>query len=158
MTAAPTRPRPVLARSRPSVAARRLGYLVAIGVNGVLLYVVNNLLAWEWPRFLTGDFDRVLPLLNVSIVASMIVNAVYLAYDERWLKTLGDVVTAGISLAVVARTLAVFPFDFTPYAFNWETLARVCLVFMIVALSIAIVAGTVKLIVDTVRGQAHWSQ
>jgi hypothetical protein len=158
MTTTPTRPRPVFARSRPSAATRRFGYVVAIGVNVVLLYVVNNLLEWEWPSFLTADFDRVLPLLNVSIVASMIVNVVYLAYDERWLKTIGEIVTSAISLAVVARMLAVFPLDFTPYDFDWETLTRVCLVFMIVAISIGIVAGTVKLIGDTVRGRAHWSQ
>ena len=45
-----------------SPAARRFGYLVAIGVNLVLLYVVNNLLEWGVPEFLTDDFERVLPI------------------------------------------------------------------------------------------------
>jgi hypothetical protein len=154
MTTTPTTPRRVFARSRPSVATRRFGYVVAIAANALVLYLVNHLLAWEWPPFLTEDFDRVLPLLSVSIVASMVVNAAYLAHDERWFKTLGDVVTAGISLAVVARTLAVFPFDFTPYEFGWETPTRVGLVVVIVAIGIAIVAGTVKLIDDLARSRA----
>jgi hypothetical protein len=154
MTLTQTTPSRIFHRPRPSAAARRFGYLVAIAVNAGLLYIANNLLAWEWPPFLTEDFDRVLPLLNVSIVASMVVNGVYLAFDPRWFKTAGDVVTAVFSLAVVGRTLAVFPFDFTPYSFDWETLTRVLLVLMIVATVTGIVAGTVKVIVDLMRGSA----
>lgn len=144
----------VFGRKRPSPAARRFGYGVAIAVNAGLLYVVNNLVAWGWPAFLTEEFDGVLPLLNVSIIAGMVVNAVYIAFDEPWFKTAGDVVTSALSLAVVARMLAVFPFDFSVYDFDWETLTRVCLVLMIVALGIAILAGTVQLVVDAARGQA----
>jgi hypothetical protein len=154
MSLTQTTPSRIFHRSRPSAATRRFGYVVAIAVNAGLLYVVNNLLAWEWPPFLTEDFDRVLPLLNVSIVASMVVNGAFLVFDPRWFKTAGDVVTAVFSLAVAGRTLAVFPFDFTPYAFDWETVTRVLLVLMIVAISIGIVAGAVKVIVDLVRGSA----
>lgn len=154
MITTPTRPGRVFTRSCPSVTTRRFGYVVAIAVNAFLFYAANNLLAWEWPPFLTEDFERVLPLLSVSIVANMVVNAAYLAYDPRWFRALGDVVTAAISLAVVARMLAVFPFDFSPYAFDWETLTRIGLVIVIVAISIGIVAGTIKLIGDVVRGSA----
>ena len=55
-------------KPRSGRAARRFGYLVAIGVNLILLYVVNNLLEWEWPSFLTEDFERVVGIVSFSII------------------------------------------------------------------------------------------
>jgi len=42
-------------KRRPSAGARRVGYLVAIAANALLLWAVHRLLVWGWPGFLTGD-------------------------------------------------------------------------------------------------------
>jgi hypothetical protein len=127
-------------------AAKRIGYAIAVGVNAVMLYVVNNLLAWEVPAFLTEEFERVLPVLNISIVASIVVNLMYVAYDAPWFKSLGQVVLSAIALVATIRTLEVFPFDFARYDFNWEVVARGCLILATVAIVIGLITETVKLV------------
>ena len=134
-------------KARPSPAARRAGYLVTIVVNLVLLVIVNNLLTWGWLPFLTDDFTRVLPILNLSIGASIIVNAIYLAYDPLWFTGLFEVVLLGISFAAGLRLYQVFPFDFSAYEFAWDTVVRGILVLGLVGVGIGLVAGTVKLLV-----------
>ena len=134
-------------KPRPSPTARRAGYLVTIVVNLVLLVIVNNLLTWGWLPFLTDDFTRVLPILNLSIGASIIVNAIYLAYDPLWFTELFEVVLLGISFAAGLRLYQVFPFDFSAYEFAWDTVVRGILVLGLVGVGIGLVAGTVKLLV-----------
>jgi hypothetical protein len=139
-------PDPPTASTRFTVGrrGRQVGYALAVAGNVLLLFIVNNLLEWEFPSFLTADWDRVLPILNVSLIVSIIVNATFIAYDARWFKSLGQVVMAAFSLAVVVRLRSVFPFDFTPYDFNWEAVTKWILVFMIIALVISIIAEGAK--------------
>jgi hypothetical protein len=136
-----TRPQDTRVRSRAAPPpGRKAGYLVAAVVNGVLLYVVNNLLEWEWPPFLTEDFSFMLTILNVSLVASLVVNVAWIVADPIWFRSPAQIGLNVISFVVAIRTWQVFPFDFTPYDFPWGTLFRVGLavgMFGIVAASIA---------------------
>ena len=75
-----TRPTPMTATT--SGVARRSGYVIAIAVNVVMLYVVNNLLAWDILPFLTDDFGRVLWLIDISLLATIMVNLIYVEYDQ----------------------------------------------------------------------------
>jgi hypothetical protein len=137
-----------------SPAARRFGYVVAVGVNLVLLYVVNNLLEWGVPEFLTDDFERVLPIMNFSIVANIVVNIVYLFFDPTWFKSITQIVLSVIGLIVVIRLYRVFPFDYTAYEFyefEWEVVTRVILVLIMVGISIGIIVTTAKFVTDLVR-------
>ncbi len=140
------------AGTAPSAPARKFGYLVAVAVNAVLLWVVHNLLDWEWTRFITEEWDQVLPILTTSLIAAIVVNTLYIVFDPKWFKSLTQIVLSGISLAVTVRMLRVFPFDFTEYDFPWETFVRVGLIVGIVGISIAIVVETVKLIGAIARG------
>lgn len=125
---------------------RRIGYLVAIAVNVVILWIANNLLEWEWPRFLTPDFDEVLPILSASIIASIVVNALWVLYDRRWFKAMGDIVTSAFGLAVCVRTLQVFPFDFSTYAHDWSWLVRLVMWVGIVGSAISVLVNLAKLV------------
>ena len=98
--------------------ARRSGYVVAIAVNVLMLYVVNNLLAWDILPFLTDDFGRVLWLIDISLLATIMVNLVYVAYDQAWFRSLGQIGLNLISLAVAIRMYQVFPFDFSGSTFD----------------------------------------
>lgn len=140
---------PVTPRSRRTVvttAAKRFGYAVGIAVNAVLVYVAHHLLAWEVPAFLTEEWNEVLPIVTVSLVASMIVNALYLAYDATWFKSLTQVGLASISLVVAIRIYRVFPFAFAGDGFDWEPVTRGIVVVVTIAIAIGLIAEGVKLV------------
>jgi len=55
-------------------------YIAAIIFNLIFLYVVNNLLNWHI-YFITNAFNEVLWIINLSIIASIIGNALLLLYS-----------------------------------------------------------------------------
>ena len=99
-------------------AGRRFGYTVAIAVNVGLIYVVQNLLEWDWIPFLTGDFEQLVGIVTVSLVASAVANLLWIAYDGAWFRSAGQLMLNAIGLAVAIRTYRVFPFDLSS---GWET-------------------------------------
>lgn len=128
---------------RTPAPGRRGGYVIAIAMNAVGLWVTRRLLEWGWPRFLTDDFDQLLPILTVSFVAGMVVNALFVVADPPRFKALCNMVTSVISLVVAVRTWQVFPFDFSSYAFDWTWVARVLIVIAAVGSGIAVVANLI---------------
>jgi hypothetical protein len=111
-------------KRRPPVAVRRLGYVIAVTVNAAMLYVVNVWPSWHEVPFLTPQTVDVLGIVNVSIVVGVVANVVYLAYDPRWLRSVGEIVTTGFGLAALMRVWQVFPFDFSGQSFDWAVLTR----------------------------------
>jgi hypothetical protein len=134
------------ARKRPTVAARRSGYVAAALVNGLLLYLVNRRPGWEAVPFLTAETEQVLGLVNASIVAGVVANLVYLVADPPRLRSLGDLVTIGIGLAALVRIWQVFPFSFDEGGFPWDTVCRWALAVGIVGSGIGIVVALVTLV------------
>ena len=129
-----------------SKPARRLGYSIAIAVNLAMIYVVSNLQEWETLPFLTTEFDRLLPVVVLSLVAGVTVNLFYLWDDAPHIKSTGQILTSVIGLVVAVRTWSIFPFDFSADEFNWETAARVLLVVSMIGLSFAILIEVAKLL------------
>jgi hypothetical protein len=130
-------------RARP--ASRRVGYFAVIVVNAALLFVLNGQPGWQAVPFLTSATTQVLGLVNLSLAAGLAVNLVYLAYDPPWLKSLGDLVTAGIGLAVGIRLWQVFPFAFHG-SWAWcATAVRVLLIVAIAGCCVSIVVQAVSL-------------
>lgn len=125
---------------------RGFGYLVAIAINLILLYVANNLLDWGLVPFLTEEFGQVLWLINISLLATILVNLVYLVYDPAWFKSVCQIGLGVISLAVSIGMYRVFPFDFSAYQFNWTTTARIVMIAAIVGVVLSIVVEVVKLV------------
>ncbi len=139
-------------RSRSAPApARRFGYLVAIAINVWFLWLVNQFPIWEWPRFLTDQFEEVLPIVTASILAGIIVNAMFFLYDPSWFKALGNMITAGFGFAVAWRMFQVFPFDFATYSVNWSWLARLVLMIAMIGTAVGFIVESVKLVVDPLR-------
>ncbi len=128
-----------------SPATRRFGYSVAIVINAGLLVVVNNVLAWGWFPWLTDDFEQVLPLISLQLVAGILINVAYLFYDKARFKSASQILVNLIGLGATVRTLQVFPFDFSAYEFNWAAVARVVLILGILASTAAIISEVVKL-------------
>ncbi|MGZ8755948.1 MAG: hypothetical protein ACXW15_12260 [Acidimicrobiia bacterium] len=138
-----TRETPMAATT--SGVARRSGYVVAIAVNIFMLYVVNNLLAWDILPFLTDDFGRVLWLIDISLLATIMVNFMYLSYDRSWFRSLGQIGLNLISLVVAVRMYQVFPFDFSGSTFDWTQIARVVIIFTILGTAVGAILEASKL-------------
>ena len=133
------------ATSSDSQWARKVGYLVAVLVNGAMLVVVNVRPGWRELSFLTQDFVGILWLVNLSIVAGAVINVTYLLYDPAWFKSVCQVGMSAIGLATAIRMLRVFPFNFSAYSFDWAALARLLLVLAIFGSVVAIIVELVRL-------------
>jgi hypothetical protein len=140
---------------RPSGAARRVGYLIAVAVNAALLYAINVRPGWRTVPFLTDDTVHVLWLVNLSLVVGVVANAIYLTYDPPWWKSLGDLVTTGVGIAVLVRIWQVFPFDFPDSPVDWAPLARAVLVVVLVLAGVGGVAQFVSLLRRAVDSPAR---
>lgn len=125
---------------------RRIGYGVGIVVNTLLLYAVNVWPGWRWFAFVTEDAEQLVPLLNASLVVGMVANLIYIVFDRRWVKALGDLVTVGVSLVLLVWTWQVFPFAFTDPAIDWALVVRGVLAVSILGCVIALVVQLVVLV------------
>ena len=132
-------------RKRPSLAARRFGYLVAAAANVVLLILIHVSPGWREMPFLTDAAADVIPLVTFSLVAGIAVNVVWFLTDPLWLRSLGEMVTAAISVVVLSRVLALFPFSFDDGSML-RTVFRVVLVVALVGTAIAVVVHLVAMI------------
>jgi hypothetical protein len=130
----------------PTIAARRLGYVIGGLVNLALLYAVNIWPGWEVVPFLTAETVLVLTLVNMSIVGNLVSNAVYLVNDRPWLKAFGTVVTTTVGMIALVRIWQVFPFDFGDSSFNWQLLTRILLIVSIVGSDIGIIVAFVSFV------------
>lgn len=135
--------RPV--RARPAVAVRRTGYVFAIILNAVILYLVHVWPGWDAVPFLTEDTRQVLGLFTVSVIAAIAANLTYLAFDgPRW-RAVGELVTAGLSVAVLIRIWRVFPFDFGQSTFDWALTFSIVLVVAIAGTMLGLIVQLVNL-------------
>ncbi|GAA4413406.1 hypothetical protein GCM10023168_36310 [Fodinibacter luteus] len=123
-------------------ATRRVGYAVAVAVNAVMLYLVNRSPGWEALPFLTPETTEVLGLVNASIVAGVVANLVYLAWDPPWVRALGDVVTTSIGLTALVQIWQVWPIDLDS---GWTLVARWVIGIGIVGSVIGIIGALVRL-------------
>jgi hypothetical protein len=127
---------------------RRAGYVAAIVCNALFYFIVHNARAWGVP-FLTPAFDDVLPAIEFSIAASMVGNALFIVYDARWFRHLGQAVLNTIALVVTGLIYRVFPFAFGAPA--WDAIASLTLLALMLALLIAVIVSAVQLVVDLAR-------
>jgi hypothetical protein len=143
--------------SQPAPASTRRtagttsGYVAAIIVNAIILALVNSDALWRWLTFVTDDITRVLPLIELSLVASIVANLAYLVYDAQWFKSLTQVGVLSINVLATVRLLEVFPFDFPADGIAWATGARILLIVALVGAGIGIVVEIVRFFGALVR-------
>lgn len=144
--AGPAEPGRRPAKPRPSPAARRAGYVVAIALNLALLGVIHAWPGWRELSFLTEETTRVLPWVTAQLGVAIAWNLLWLVRDPRWSRALGDVVTSALGVVVTAQILTVFPFAFDDDGASWETVARVVLWVGLVGSAIGVVANLALLV------------
>jgi hypothetical protein len=129
------------AAARPSVTARRSGYVLAAAIMMVLWLIVNVWPGWEALPFLTQRTGDVLWAVNLSLLASLLANLAYVVYDPVWFKALGDLITTALGVVPAVLLWRVFPFDFSGSSSGWGIVARVVLM-------VGIVGGTLGILVQ----------
>lgn len=124
---------------------RQLGYSIAIGINVVLLIIVQNILDWGWLPFLTEEFAGLVPWISFSIGAAIVANTIYLFDDERFVRSVGQIGLNLINIVVTYQILTVFPFDFSAYSFDWDLVTRIVLIVAMVGSGIGAITEVFKL-------------
>lgn len=130
-------------KRRQTLGMRRSGYAIAIVVNVAFIFLINEWPGWSSVVLLTDETETVVPILNAALVISIVVNAIYLIADPRWLRAIGDAVTAAVSFIVILVALRVFPFDFTDYSFDWAMLVQVMLGVGLIGCLVGVIANLV---------------
>jgi hypothetical protein len=136
-------PTPPRSARRPPLAARRVGYLLGVAVNLLLLWFLTVQPGWRWLPFLTEDFVAVVGLVIVSLLVGATLDLLYVAFDPRWLRSLGEAVTAALACAVLARMWAVFPIDLGGWS-GWEPVLRVVILLGAIGAGIGVIANLVQ--------------
>jgi hypothetical protein len=126
---------------RPTVGARRFGYVVAVLSTRPCCAIA---IGRAGAPFLTAEMVLVLGLVNASIVVNLAANLVYLVRDPRWLRALGDLLTTAVGLVALVRMWQVFPFDFSGDWAGWTLVARILLGLGIVGSAIGLVTACVS--------------
>jgi uncharacterized membrane protein len=147
---------------------RVAGYSAAIIFNLVMLVFFSffhEYIAWYEAepgggiaRFplLTGAYFTWLPVLVTALVISIVANIVLIIYDRYWLREITQIVLGAIGAGVVARLIAIFPFDFSvipnPAAADIMPVAvTIVLVIIAVGLGIGALVRLVKLLVGVAQ-------
>jgi len=86
-------------------------FIGAIIINLILLYVINNILSWKL-SFILASFKYVIPILNIVIVTSIILNFLYLVYKKEWFWSLSQAALNLINYIMLSTVYRIFPFHF----------------------------------------------
>lgn len=130
-------------RTRPGLAARRFGYTVAIAVNLLMFFLLNESPGWDAVPFLSAETTEVLGWVNASILLAVGANLLYVVHDPPWLRPLGDAVTTSFGIIVMVRIWQVFPFTEDVTTTGWGDLFHVLLAVGIAGSVIGVVNGLV---------------
>ena len=103
---------------------------------------------WYIP-FITEDFYKVLPYMNWSIGASIVVNILYIFLDQKFIR-LGTMPVLNIlSLLSVLMLFKIFPFDFISVGMGiLNQVGKILLGLVVVGVIVGIVVDWYKLIRD----------
>ena len=82
--------------------------MIAIVINVAMLVIVQNILDWGWPAFLTDEFVEVVPWISLSLIASIVVNVIYQVDDSQTVKSVGQIGVNSISVWVTYTVLRSF--------------------------------------------------
>jgi len=124
---------------------------------------VDGITTWiRYPLF-TEDINLWLPILTATLIITIIGHIILLILDRYVLREMIHIVINAFSLWTVLTLLSVFPFDFSVIPSTTAAEAtylgvKIFLIFISVAVGIAILVRVIKFIVDVVRGTASYEE
>ncbi|MCD6598987.1 MAG: hypothetical protein J7L19_00210 [Dehalococcoidia bacterium] len=117
---------------------------------------INGVTQWNIYVLLTQDFRLVLPILNATLILSIIGHTIAIIFDKYLLREIISIVLNSLGVATVLTFLRVFPFDFsvipdTAIAAISPTVVIVALVATAVALGIVALVKLIMVIINVSR-------
>jgi uncharacterized membrane protein len=118
--------------------------------------VVNGVTQWQIHPLLTSEFSLVLPILNVTLILSIVGHSIAIARDKYLVRQIILIVLSTLGMITVITFLRVFPFDFSviPHAGVASvapTVMVVILILITIGLGISALVRFIKLIVHVAR-------
>ena len=126
-------------RKPPSV----VNYYVAIAVDIVLLYVLNNLQYFNL-SFIAENYISVLWAVNLALGFGIVGNFVLLLYRPRWFHHLVQAVLCALAVFAVYIIYRIFPFEFD--SGNFSSALRIVLIIIMAGLGIGLLTEFAVLI------------
>ena len=136
----PRRHEPAPDRARPPAGPATSS---AVGVNALLLYLLNRNPGWQAVPFLTDAMNRVIGVVNLRSRRAWSPTSSTSCGTPTWLKALGDLATTCAGVLAMLRIWQVWPFDF-PAGSPWNLLAHG-------SLGLGLVGGAIGIVESTVR-------
>jgi hypothetical protein len=118
---------------KQATAGKKFGYIVSMLVNAALIYVFNNLLAWNIP-YLLPTFEGCLWAIHLSLSATIFVNFIYIFFDVNWFHSLMQVFLNIFSWTSIYFIYSIFPFDFP--ASLWAQVVKIALLVLLMVIPI----------------------
>jgi len=124
---------------------------------------VDGITTWiRYPLF-TEDINLWLPILTATLIITIIGHIILIILDRYVLREMIHIVINAFSLWTVLTLLSVFPFDFSVIPNTTAAEAtylgvKIFLIFISVAVGIAILVRVIKFIVNVVRGTASYEE
>jgi uncharacterized membrane protein len=105
---------------------------------------------------LTSDYFTWLPILVTALAISIAAHIILIVYDRYWLREVTHIILGAIGATVVAKLIAIFPFDFSvipnPAAADMVPVAvTIVLVIIAVGLGIGALVRLIKLLVGVAQ-------
>ncbi|MDD2665522.1 MAG: DUF4870 domain-containing protein [Methanocellales archaeon] len=121
------------------------------------LETVRGITTWIRLPLFTSDISLWLPILNTTLVITIVSHIVLIVLDRYILREVLQIVMDAFGLATVATLLSVFPFDFnvipnTIIADSAHFGVTIALIFISLGVGIGILVRSIKLIVNMARG------
>jgi len=124
---------------------------------------VDGITTWTRYPFFTEDINLWLPILTATLIITIIGHIILIILDRYVLREMIHIVINAFSLWTVLTLLSVFPFDFSVIPSTTAAEAtylgvKIFLIFISVAVGIAILVRVIKFIVNVVRGTASYEE
>lgn len=149
-------------------------YILAVAWSIVILVLLNFFYQYiayyqlekagdgtSWVRYpvLTNDFRAWLPVLTVTLVLSIIGNAMLIFYDKHVLREGTRIVLNLLRIAAIVTLLVIFPFNFNSipdgsFAIVLPLIVTVSLATMVAGLGIITLSGLIKLLINMTTGRS----
>jgi uncharacterized membrane protein len=115
--------------------------------------VANGITSWQIYPLLTPELSLVLPILNVTLILSIVGHSIAIAWDRYLVRQITLIVLSTLGMITVLTFLRVFPFDFSvvPHAGAASvapTVTVVVLILITIGLGINALVRFIRLMVD----------
>jgi len=125
--------------------ASTAGFIATIIVNFTMLYLANNLLNWNI-SFLTSSFIAPLYVFNISIVATIIANFIFIFIRMSWFRHLLQTALNLIGFGAMYTLYVVFPFDFYATSYPaWQNIIHIVILVGLILSGLAVIFEFVQI-------------